>query len=194
MFCIIVVLLTSCSVLFDWSRLNLFIMVLFLLYWGEQHPPGLEFKIYVASFAADRQTPRLSVPSALTGCCGSTAHTAVCCDWPSPAAWTQAGWAGPSVHSQTSHCWRQRCWQLGSSLLDVGEAWGRKAAKLQRVHQGESRAWCWVTLGWAERKYVIIETAKNMRLDSLGMHQWMKFKHFQKQMMIIYSDGMLLLL
>lgn len=135
MFCIIVVLLTSCSVLFDWSQLNLF-MVLFLLYWGEQHPLGLEFKIYIASFAADRQTPRLSVPSALTGCCGSTAHTAVCCDWPSPAAWTQAGWAGPSVRSQTSHCWRQRCWQLGSSLLDVGEAWGRKSSKITARSSG----------------------------------------------------------
>lgn len=128
MFCIRVVLFTSCSVLFDWSWLSLF-TVLFLFYWAEQHPPGLEFKIYIAFFAHSF-THRLSVPSALTGCCGSTAHTAVCCDWSSPAAWTQAGWAGPSVRSQTSHCWRRRCWQLGSSLLDVGEAWGRKSSKI----------------------------------------------------------------
>lgn len=54
-FCIVDVLFTSRSILFDRSWLSLF-MLLFLLYWGEEHPPGLEFKGYVASFGADTQT------------------------------------------------------------------------------------------------------------------------------------------
>lgn len=132
LFCIRVFFFTSCSDSPDQSWLSLL--------WFYSHSAELNnihqplnlnlLPFFSTTLLSAHKLIDFQWPFALTGCCGSTAHTAVCCDWPSPAAWTQAGRAGPSVRSQTSHCWRQRCWQLGSSLLDAGEAWGRKGGRM----------------------------------------------------------------